>query len=345
MDAEAAHEGLAGPTYFEMTTAIALMHFAAYRTDYTILEVGLGGRLDSTNVCQPAVSVITNISFDHTRQLGNSLTSIAREKAGIIKSPVPVVSGVVTDEPRKVIQEVAAAKGCSLVALGRDFDVEYHPPDQLESGRSRIDYFHLNPGNRKQILSSELATVGRHQAANAAIALAVAEQLNRQGAYLDQESMCRGLAAARCPARVEIVQTQPTVVLDAAHNVASVEALCQALNDAASSHPRQLILAMTRGKDINGMLHHLVRHFDSMICTCYRNNPRCQDPAKVASRARELAEREHQRIDIMVVPDPASAWKQAMESTPANGLICVTGSFFIAAEIGQLARAVGPVCP
>ncbi len=339
MDQEAAEDGLTGPTYFEMTTAIALMHFAAHRTDYTILEVGLGGRLDSTNVCQPAVSVITNISFDHTRQLGNSLTSIAREKAGIIKPNVPVISGVVADEPRQVIQDVAAANSCSLMALGRDFDFEYQAPERLESGYCRIDYFHWDKGDRKPIVSSDLGTIGRHQAANAALALAISEQLNEQGADVNEAAMCRGLAQARCPARVEILQTRPTVVLDAAHNVASIEALCEVIEDCSTSaHPKRLILAMTRGKDVDGMLRHLVRHFDAVICTSYLTNPRCMDPMEVASRAKTIASQQNRRIDITVAPDPDSAWKQAVEATPASGLICVTGSFFIAAEVGQFAH-------
>ena len=339
MDDEAAPDGLAGPTYFEMTTAIALMHFAARQTDFTILEVGLGGRLDSTNVCQPMVSVITNISFDHMRQLGNSLRSIAREKAGIIKPKVPVVSGVIKREPRQVIEDTAAANDCTLIARGKDFDVEYHPPDQLESGHSRIDYFHLKQGDRRRVLSSELGTMGRHQAANAAIALAVAEQLSRHGSYVDEAAMCRGLAGARCPARVEILQARPTVVLDAAHNVASIEALCDVLHESASTaRPKHLILATTRGKDIDGMLHHLVQHFDTIVCTRYLNNPRCVDPAEVAARAREAADQASRSIEITVVTDPELAWKRAIESTPASGLICVTGSFFIAAEVGQMAR-------
>jgi dihydrofolate synthase/folylpolyglutamate synthase len=273
------------------------------------------------------------------RQLGNSLTSIAREKAGIIKPNVPVVSGVIKCEPRKVIEDIAAANDCRLIARGKDFDVEYHPPDQLESSRSRIDYFHLDSGHRKRVLSSELGTMGRHQAGNAAIALAVAEQLSRQGAFVDEAAMCRGLARARCPARVEILQTRPTVVLDAAHNVASIEALCDVLHESAqSSRPKQLILATTRGKDIDGMLHHLVQHFDTMVCTRYLNNPRCLDPAEVAARARAFADQASRQIEITVAADPELAWKRAIESTPASGLICVTGSFFIAAEVGQIAH-------
>ena len=123
----------AGPTYFEITTAIALLHFVERHVDAAVLEVGLGGRLDSTNVCLPVVSVITSISFDHMRQLGNTLASIAREKAGIIKPGVPVVCGVIDPEPQAVIAQIAREHGCRLIQLGRDFDFQYQ-----RAGASRV---------------------------------------------------------------------------------------------------------------------------------------------------------------------------------------------------------------
>ncbi|MHB8862477.1 MAG: bifunctional folylpolyglutamate synthase/dihydrofolate synthase, partial [Pirellulaceae bacterium] len=116
-----------GPTYFEITTAAALIHFRDQRVDAAVLEVGLGGRLDSTNICQPIVTAITSISFDHTRQLGNTLSAIAREKAGIIKPGIPLITGVTQPEPFGVIQQVARDNGAPLLALGRDFDFDYWP--------------------------------------------------------------------------------------------------------------------------------------------------------------------------------------------------------------------------
>ena len=137
---------LHGPTYFEIVTAMALCYFVRRGVRAAVLEVGLGGRLDSTNVCTPCVSIITSISFDHTKQLGETLAAIAAEKAGIIKPGVPVISGVTTDEPREVVRRIARQCGCRLVELGVDFDFDYRPPRHLEQAASpgHFDFRSIN---------------------------------------------------------------------------------------------------------------------------------------------------------------------------------------------------------
>ena len=161
-----------GPTYFEIITAAALCHFARRQVDAAVLEVGLGGRLDSTNVCTPCVSIITSISFDHVKQLGHTLAAIAAEKAGIIKPGVPVISGVTADEPREVVRQIARQNGCRLVELGVDFDFEYHPPRHLDQAPSpaHFDFRYLVPP--ADFSDIALGLLGRHQAANAALVLA-----------------------------------------------------------------------------------------------------------------------------------------------------------------------------
>src|SRR3569623_1897332 len=157
-----------GPTYFELTTARAWMYFLAERVDAVVLEVGMGGRLDSTNVCTPAVTAITSISFDHMKQLGNTLAAIAGEKAGIIKPGVPVVSGVTDPEPRDVIREAAVDHGCRLVEIERDFEVVYVPPKSRanESLPARIDFTIRAPdGAQRRLEGVELGLIGSHQAA------------------------------------------------------------------------------------------------------------------------------------------------------------------------------------
>ena len=215
------------PTYFEVTTALALMFFSLRKVDVAILEVGLGGRLDSTNVCQPAVTVITNISFDHTKQLGNTLGQIAAEKAGIIKPGVPLLCGPLDKEPREVIAEIAQQHGCRMLEAGHDFSHTYHPPHQLDRRQElgQVDFSGKFVDQAVELSGLPLQLLGEHQAANAALAVATCIELQRQGWSISPVAIRAGLAELTLPARIEILSRQPTVLLDVAHNVASAQAL------------------------------------------------------------------------------------------------------------------------
>jgi dihydrofolate synthase/folylpolyglutamate synthase len=318
------------PTYFEIVTALALLRFSECRVDAAVLEVGMGGRLDSTNVCEPLVSVITSISYDHTLQLGGTLAEIAGEKAGIIKPRVPVVSGVLSDEPRQVVADIASQCGCRLVQLGRDFDFRYDPPRQLDlaPAPSRVDYLGGNDGAREEILNIELSLAGSHQAANAAVAIAALDELRSVGWNIPQSAIRRGLAEVRWPARIEVVGRSPTVVLDAAHNVASIEALVRVLDESFSPSPRILVFATTRDKDLRGMLRALIPVFDEVIVPRYWQNPRAVVPEELAALAAEISP-----ASVHLAGDPATAWNLATRMATPQHLICITGSFFTAAEM------------
>ena len=325
-----AHGGTSRPTYFEIITALALLHFADCRVEAAVLEVGLGGRLDSTNVCQPLVSVITSISFDHTQQLGNSLAAIAGEKAGIIKPLRPVVSGVVTDEPRDVIAEVARGQGCRLVELGRDFQFAYRPPRNLEAAPSpgRMDFRYRAGDEKCELADLAINLAGNHQAANAAVALATIVELRRQGWNVPDGAIRQGLVQVRWPARIEVVRRRPAVVLDAAHNVASVEALVRVLDESFAPARRLLVFATTRDKDVPGMLRVLVPRFDELIFTRYESNPRGMPVDELCRLSAEISPKVPQSC-----PNAAAAWELASERANEHDLICITGSFFIAAEM------------
>jgi dihydrofolate synthase/folylpolyglutamate synthase len=362
-----------GPTYFEILTAMALVHFARRKTDAAVLEVGLGGRLDSTNVTQPVLSLVTSISLDHTRQLGNSLEAIAAEKAGIIKPGVPVGSGVIDPGPREVIRRAAASNGCRLVELGVDFDFQYHPPKHLELSPAPVefDYIHLAPhshlapgeyteGQSSSAKRFALSMPGRHQAANAALAVAAVEELRRMGWQLPDESIRRGLAGVVSPARVEVVGRLPTVVLDAAHNAASIAALVETLDESFSAARRLLIFAASAEKDLDGMLRLLLGRFDRIIFTRYLENPRAVPPEQLLALAQSTvgqagslsslsADRlatcptTNDRLEACPTPDrleacstPADAWAAALRWAKRDDLICITGSFFLAAEMRRL---------
>jgi len=333
MDANAARSaGETGPTFFELTTALALMHFATAGVDAAVLEVGMGGRLDSTNVCNSQLTVITSISLDHTQQLGDTEEKIAREKAGIIKPSIPVISGVVHEAARRVIWEVAAERGAPLSQLGEDFHFDYHPgiaPDSPAdlAATPAIDF----RSKLTQLAGVQLAMLGRHQGANAAVALAAAEQLQRLGWPLAQDAMLRGLAAARCRARVELIRRRPSVVVDAAHNVASIVALLNVLRESFATGRRWLIFATSRDKDARGMLRLVLEAFDEVTLTRYQDNPRGMPAEDLDALARELGSKRH-----TVAPDPAAAWKAVSAEAAPDDLIVATGSFFIAAEVRRM---------
>jgi dihydrofolate synthase/folylpolyglutamate synthase len=342
LDAEAASADIRRPTFFEITTAMAFVYFASRPVDIAVLEVGLGGRLDSTNVCQPLVSVITSISFDHTKQLGNTLAAIAREKAGIIKPGVPVVSGVIDDEPRQVIAVIAAERGALLLQYRRDFDIGIHVKRGAATLQgSTIDYSETGDhGTTYKLPGVDVRLPGEHQAANAATALAAIRTLGRRGWTIPEEAVRSALAMVKCPARVEVVRGSPTVVVDTAHNVASIEALCRTLRGTAE-RPRVLVFASSKDKDVPGMLRLLLPEFDEAVMTRYVNNPRARPPEAL----RDLAANVLTELRLPTPPrlhpaaEPRAAWQAAQQLAGKAGLICITGSFFLAAELRAIVQA------
>ena len=341
MDRQAEAVGQTGPTYFEITTAMALLYFLDRKVAAAVLEVGLGGRLDSTNICLPRVAVITSISLDHTRQLGDSLEAIAREKAGIIKPQVPVVSGVTNNGPRAVVRQVCHELQAPLDELGRDFDFTYAPPRHLEqsaaAGRIGVAGCSNPPlpshAGCFNYAGLDLPLLGRHQAANAAVALAAVNRLQRQGWHVGEAAVRQGLAHLNWPARIELVRRRPATVIDAAHNVASIEALLAAIDESFQVRRRRLLFATSRDKDARGMLARLLQRFDDVVLTRYSNNTRAVEPQELAQVARELTGREYP-----VYADSSQAWDALSDRTEPDDLLCVTGSFFLAAEIRRRFR-------
>jgi len=340
-----------GPTYFEITTAAALLHFAQRGVDAAVLEVGLGGRLDSTNVCEPDVSVITSISFDHMRQLGNTLAAIAGEKAGIIKHGVPVVSGVTATEPAEVIRDAAQRLVCPYFEIGRDFVVNYRGVTVEEASsvastsggrlQTHFDYADGPEPNGRSLMDLQTSLLGRHQAANAGVAIATIRRLQQRDWNIPEMAIRQGLERVRVPARTEIVQMHPPVIVDAAHNVASIQALIDVLEEAFPHMPtRVLIFATSQDKDLAGMLRCVLPKFSHVILTRYLNNPRYVEPAELKQLADEEAQNDSGMTStILVEACPAAAWSAAEALATGRALVCVTGSFFLAAEIRSLAAS------
>jgi dihydrofolate synthase/folylpolyglutamate synthase len=339
MDDEAAAQGLRGPTFFEITTAMMFVHFARRPVAIAVLEVGLGGRLDSTNVCQPAVSVITSISLDHTSQLGNTLEAIAAEKAGILRPGIPAISGVVAPGPREVIEQIAAEQGALLRQRNRDFSAVALPANDVQGLHGlRIAYQATATGRRFDDLS--LSLLGQHQVENAATAIAALEVLAEQGWNVPESALRAGLADTRCPARLEVVQHVPLLIVDTAHNTASIEALCRTVAP-LRQRPRILVFATSRDKDLAGMVPPLLEQFDHIVLTKYVNNPRARPLAEVVPVVQEaIAQRAPLPSAVIHETEhPLEAWEQALRLATPGALICITGSFFLAAELRPVIAA------
>jgi dihydrofolate synthase/folylpolyglutamate synthase len=338
MDAEA----IGGPTYFDLTTAMALLHFADRKVDAVALEVGLGGRLDSTNVVTPVVSVVTSISLEHTAQLGATRDKIAFEKAGILKPGVPGVSGVADAEAGDVIERIAADRGCPFWRRGRDFDIE-------ASGNAWRFTRRCEDGSTETIEDVRPALPGRAQTENASVALAVLGVLADRGWALPIEARRVGVNMGRLPARMERIAGDPLVIIDGAHNDASAKALAEALDElccltdggVAPRERRVLVVAISDDKDKAAIIEPLARRFGHVIATRFLDNPRAAQPEKVAETARRFVT---EGTTIEVAETPQLAWEAAKRlatknGTPGNGAVVFTGSLLFAAEVRRLVLA------
>jgi dihydrofolate synthase / folylpolyglutamate synthase len=319
------------PTFFEVGTALGFLHFDCRRVDIAVVEVGLGGRFDSTNVCSPAVSVITNISFDHMAQLGTSLARIAREKAGIIKRGRPVVTTASAPEALTVIEHHARERAAPLSALGGDFRYEYEP-GRLPTADCRLPRLRVTTRERRWPWL-ELALFGEHQAENAAGVVAIVERLRAIGLPVPDTAVARGLTEVRWPARLEVLGERPLVLLDCAHNVASAQALVDTLR---ASFPvagrRSLMFAVSNDKQVPEMLRVLAEYFDHFYLTRYISSARFVPPDQLAGMLHAIAP----NASLTVHKDAADAWRRARMGARPDDLIAITGSVFLAGEVREL---------
>lgn len=322
------------PTYFELATAMAWLHFQRSGCQLVVLEVGLGGRLDATNLCRPIATAITNISYDHTEVLGHTLAEIAREKAGILKAGVPLVTAVEPGPAHETIVEHARRLGCPLYEVGRQLHYRVHAPAGAAAaaglaGAQVVDLV----GSDRSLTAVTLPLAGTHQAANAAVALGLVDLAGRAGWLVPEAAVRSGLASLSVPVRIEFFPGRPRLVIDAAHNVASAAALAQTLR----SHPamagrRVLVFAASKDKDAGGMLRELVPEFEDVVLTRYTSSERGHSAEQLSALALAAgAGRLHQAAH------PLAAWELAHRLAGPADVICITGSFFLAAESRALA--------
>jgi len=308
------------PTFFELMTAMAFVEFRSVPVDAAAVEVGMGGRFDSTNVLSPAVTVITTISLDHVAQLGGTLASIAREKAGILKPGVPAVIGDLPAEALDVVTARANEAGAPTLLFGRDVSF-----DRVGSSRCVL---HLAGGDIDDVA---VALSGDHQLHNAALGAAACRVLASCGLDgLTDEAIRTGLATTRAPGRFEQLSEGPVVIADGAHNVASAQVLVQTLRDRWPGKGVWFIFGCLEGHDAKGFLRAIAGFSRGIITTPIRS-PRTYSAEDLGRLAREAGSR-----DVVEAGDPEAALAAARKLSDKDEIICATGSFYLVGEIRGL---------
>lgn len=309
------------PTFFEFTTALAFAYFAHKGVDLAVVEVGMGGRLDATNVVNPSVSVITGVAVEHTDYLGSTVAEIAREKAGVIRRGGAVVCAALDAPARAVITATARSMGAELFLADRDFSLA--PATRRSQGPGaarRFDFL----SNKDAIKGIELGLSGQFQVKNAALAIKALQELGRSGICVNEGAIRRGLKRVKWPARFEVVGKRPLVVVDSAHNPAAAAALADALTEIDF---RRLILVVgfNADKDIAGILAHLCPLADSVILT-RSTAERAADPAAYIDLLGSY------KPGVMVRRRVGSACRLALENAGPGDVVCIAGSVFVAGE-------------
>lgn len=312
-------------TYFEFGTIVALWHFAQEKVDVAVLETGLGGRLDATTAARPVVTAITPISFDHMDYLGHTLSAIAQEKAGIIKPGVPVVISRQKPEALEVIEAVAREKGAPLRVEGRDFRFE------TEDAAGRTFVYR---GMRTAVPRLYVGLRGPHQAQNAAVALACLELLEDRGLGISQQSAREGLASAEWPGRLEEVASNPTVVLDGAHNPEGAEALARAIDALYPNRKVHLVFGVLGDKDHRPMLRALFPMATSVHLTPVPS-ARTLLPDRYADEARALCP------EVDLYGAHGAALRGATMRAEQGDVVLCTGSLFLVGAVRATLSKVG----
>ena len=306
-------------TFFEFTTAIAMLYFVEQNVDIAVLEVGMGGRFDSTNVVDPLLSIITNVSIDHQQYLGGTLKEIAFEKAGIIKDGGIVITGVTQPSVLELVQEKCRTHGAVLYKVGKDMRGR-------STGPGIFNYY----GLRDRYAALRLNLLGSHQIRNAVTALGAIEVLKEKGYAIDEKAIYKGLESTHWPARLEMLQKDPLVVLDCAHNRAGAKALKDALCDGTFSFGRLfLVLGIMKDKEIKSILSQLIPLADRVILT----QPRMDRAASPEMLWEDV--KKYRKVKEIVY-DVKKAVSYAVSQAAKEDMVCITGSIFTIGEAREL---------
>jgi dihydrofolate synthase/folylpolyglutamate synthase len=314
------------PTFFECATAMALYHFAQEAVDWAVLETGMGGRFDATNVVTPRACVISNVTLEHTEYLGIRLEDIAEEKAGIIKPGVPAVTGVRQRHALAVIEKTANRAAAPLRRLGKEIRVR-----QTANGT-----FHY-VGDTRQWRGLTVGLSGSHQVQNAGLALGALEFLQEKGLILPDEAVYAGLREVSWPGRLEIVCHSPLVLLDGAHNPGAVGVLERFLRTQTDPGVLTMVVGILRDKAWRGMLRRLAALCNRMILTRPQYE-RADDPAEQARFVRNY----HGNVEVIPRIDEAIAF--ALDTLDSDAALCITGSLYTIGEAKAYLERRQPIC-
>jgi len=318
------------PTFFEIFTALAFCYFADEKVDLAVVETGLGGRLDSTNVLKPEVCGVTSISLDHTEQLGQTLAEIATEKAGIFKPETAAISVPQDPEAKQALQLVAKKSKTDLMFTGEDIEFSYRVESSRDAGcHTRVCL--TTPRSRFEHLTVPL--LGEHQALNCGLALALLDQLKLAGMKINDDQAIKGLSQVYVPGRMEMICQDPRILVDGAHNAASVQALMRAAGQNIPYDSMVMIFGCAADKDITGMLSKLATGADKVIFTKAKNNTRAASPEDLASAYEECGGRVAQATQSL-----PEAINVAYNAVSKGDLICICGSFYLVGEAKQLLK-------
>jgi len=316
-------------TTFEITTALAFMAFGKYGVNAAVFEVGLGGRLDATNIVTPKVSVITSLSYDHTAVLGNTLALIAGEKAGIIKDGVPVISSPQKDEAWEVLERVAKQKNSEITLIGRDVTFELVKSSlegqelTVDSGQWTVDGGQSVNGLRSTV-NLQIPLLGAHQVENAATAYAA---LKTSGILISDEQIQKGFSQVKWRARFEVARTEPPVIFDSAHNQDSFEKLRETLETYFPGRPVYLIFGASEDKNIPGMFAEMKSKIKKIIIT-RADHPRALEVEKIRSLAEQVGAESEAVVPVK------DALARALDLSSKDGSIVLSaGSMFVTAEV------------
>jgi dihydrofolate synthase/folylpolyglutamate synthase len=302
-------------TYFEFLTAVAFLYFHSRKVDLAVLEVGMGGRLDATNVASPLVSVVSNISIDHSEYLGKRLEEIAWEKGGIIKNGGLLITAVKQRHLQELLEEICRTRGATLYSIGREIKIRTHPDGSFS---------YRGIGTRHDNLVCPLR--GRHQIVNAAVALGVIEALSMKGFGVDADAVFKGIHDVEWEGRLEVINHSPMVLLDGAHNAGGASALSRALKEEFSFKKLIFIFGVLKDKDYEIMLKKLLPLGDRLILTS-PDTERAMPPEAIVPVAQQYLTK------IEIVKNSHEALKRALSIADQNDLICVTGSLYLIGEI------------